>query len=56
MFSNEVSLIDNRLKEILSKYHELKEVMEYSLFTGGKRFRPLLVLLSFFPIYFCNSI
>ena len=46
MFSNEISLIDNRLKEILGKYQELKAVMEYSLFTGGKRFRPLLVLLT----------
>ena len=44
MFTTEISLIDNRLKEMLNEYQELKPVMEYSLFSGGKRLRPLLVL------------
>jgi geranylgeranyl diphosphate synthase type II len=30
---------------MLSNYQEIKDAMEYSLIPGGKRFRPLLVLL-----------
>lgn len=46
MFVSEISLIDKCLKEMLKDYQELTEVMEYSLFSGGKRLRPLLVLLT----------
>lgn len=46
MFTNEIELINHRLQEMLTSYQELKDVMAYSLFTGGKRMRPLLVLLT----------
>ena len=46
MFTNEIELINHRLQEMLTSYQELKDVMTYSLFTGGKRMRPLLVLLT----------
>lgn len=35
---------------------ELKEMMEYSLFAGGKRFRPLLLLRSFIEISHQNRL
>lgn len=46
MFETERAIIDNRLNEIVSKYTEIKEAASYALFTGGKRLRPLLVLLT----------
>lgn len=46
MFELEKGLIDSRLKEITSKYSEIKAAAEYALFLGGKRLRPLLVLLT----------
>lgn len=46
MFITERELIDSRLKEIVSKYTEMKDSVSYALFTGGKRLRPLLVLLT----------
>src|SRR5690554_709574 len=45
MINKAKELIDNRLGEIVSNYPELKEAMEYALFPGGKRFRPLLLLM-----------
>ncbi len=39
------SLIESRLKEIFQGYQgELEDSMKYSVFSGGKRFRPILVL------------
>lgn len=46
MFTIERDLIDNHLQEISSKYTEIKESIQYSLLGNGKRFRPLLVLLT----------
>ena len=46
MFKDEINLINNRFIEILDSYEELKEAMKYSLIPGGKRLRPLLVLLT----------
>lgn len=46
MFTIEIDLIDNHLQEISSKYTEIKESIQYSLLGNGKRFRPLLVLLT----------
>lgn len=39
-----VNIINNKLQEFINDYQELKEPMEYALFPGGKRFRPLLLL------------
>lgn len=41
-----IDLINKHLKDYLQtiENHQLQEVMEYSLFPGGKRFRPLLLL------------
>jgi len=45
-FTELTELIDRGLNVYLSGVHNtrLREVMEYSLFPGGKRFRPLLLL------------
>lgn len=45
MFSEEINLIDQRLQEMISSYQELKPFFEYALFPGGKRIRPLILLL-----------
>lgn len=44
MLDNERKRLDEQLNHILSHYQELREPMQYSLFGGGKRFRPLLLL------------
>ncbi|HHU56398.1 MAG TPA: polyprenyl synthetase family protein [Acholeplasmataceae bacterium] len=44
MIEKLTNLIDNKLREILSNYQVLNESLEYGLFPGGKRFRPLLLL------------
>lgn len=44
MIQDAFRLIDNHLHTISSRYDELKEAMDYALFSGGKRIRPLLLL------------
>lgn len=44
MFNNQINIIDQRLEEMIKGYKELYPFLQYSLFPGGKRLRPLLVL------------
>ena len=44
MFDQYIKLINERLHSMINNYQELKPLMEYSVFPGGKRLRPLLVL------------
>ncbi|MCA9021699.1 MAG: polyprenyl synthetase family protein, partial [Planctomycetaceae bacterium] len=50
MWSNLQTLVNHRLEEALDQSADcppiLKEAMSYSLSAGGKRLRPILVLLS----------
>lgn len=41
-----IELINKRLKEITSQAYELQEALDYAIFSGGKRLRPLLLLSS----------
>ena len=44
MFEEDINLINQRLYEMIADYKEIKPFLEYALFPGGKRLRPLLVL------------
>lgn len=50
-FEGCIKYIDTGLKEILSKRNryngKIYDAMEYSLFTGGKRLRPIMAIKSF---------
>lgn len=45
MFERIIALLEARLLEHIQSGNSLKEPMEYALFSGGKRLRPLLLLL-----------